>query len=93
MLVLYASMLDENGHFLEDEQSLSSLKNLREYLGMTQEEFCREVGITAGSLSRCERGLTELLLNIRQIKRLHGLLQRYGLDFQDLPDSLKSFKR
>lgn len=63
-------------------------------MNLTQEELAREIDITVGAISRCERGQSELTLNIRQIKLFANLLERNGISINDLPDSLKnSFAR
>lgn len=61
------------------------LKAIRERLGMTQAEFAVAIGIDPSTVSRCERGITEISLTILQMKRLCQLTQK---NLDELPDYL-----
>ncbi|HLP87478.1 MAG TPA: helix-turn-helix transcriptional regulator [Nostocaceae cyanobacterium] len=61
------------------------LKAIREQLGMTQAEFAVAIGIDPSTVSRCERGITEISLTILQMKRLCQLTQK---NLDELPDYL-----
>lgn len=61
------------------------LRAIREELGMTQAQFAVALGIDTSTVSRCERGLSEIALTLLQVKRLCQLTQK-SLD--QLPDHL-----
>ncbi|MGF1493304.1 MAG: helix-turn-helix domain-containing protein [Microcoleaceae cyanobacterium] len=65
----------------------SPLKKLREELGMSQEEFARQIGTSARTISRWERGDSVPSFTIAQMKALNDLLRANGKSLQDLPDS------
>ena len=52
------------------------IKNIRERLGMTQEEFARKIGVTVTTVSRWERGdcLPKSRVVIEKLKRLKNLV-------------------
>ncbi|MBI4378687.1 MAG: helix-turn-helix domain-containing protein [Nitrospinae bacterium] len=52
------------------------IKNIRESLGMTQDEFARRIGVTVTTVSRWERGdsLPKSKVVIDKIKRLKNLV-------------------
>ena len=69
--------------------NVPTLKQVRERLGMTQEEFGQALGITRESSSRYERGIHKRIkFTIAQMKRLQDLLEKAGLSIQDLPDDV-----
>ena len=65
----------------------SPLKKLREELGMSQEEFARQIGTSARTISRWETGENVPSFTISQMKALDALLQANGKTLQDLPDN------
>ena len=66
-----------------------TLKQVRERLGMTQEEFGQALGITRESINRYERGVHQRIkFTISQMKRLQELLEQAGLSIKDLPDDV-----
>jgi DNA-binding XRE family transcriptional regulator len=66
-----------------------TLKQVRERLGMTQEEFGRALGISNNTISRYERGVHQRIkFTIAQMKRLQDLLEQAGLSIKDLPDDV-----
>ena len=70
--------------------NVPSLKQVRERLGMTQEEFGQALGITRESINRYERGVHQRIkFTIAQMKRLQDLLEQAGLSIQDLPDDVE----
>lgn len=86
---LYPSL----GKMVDDRNSnsnpnLPTLKQLRERLGMTQEEFASELGVTRKTLGNHERGAHQLKLSLGQIKRLKELLEQAGMSIDDLPDDI-----
>jgi DNA-binding XRE family transcriptional regulator len=68
---------------------LATLKQLRERLGMTQEELATELGTTSRTIRRHETGEREIRFSLPQIKRLIELMQRAGMSSDDLPDDIK----
>ena len=52
------------------------IKNIRERLGMTQDEFAKRIGVTVTTVSRWERGdsLPKSKVVIDKIKRLKNLV-------------------
>lgn len=70
--------------------NLPALKQVRERLGMTQEEFGQSLGITRESISRYERGRHKRIkFTIAQMKRLQDLLEQAGMTIKDLPDDVE----
>jgi len=70
--------------------NVPTLKQVRERLGMTQEEFGQALGITRESISRYERGVHQhIKFTIAQMKRLQELLEKAGLSIKDLPDDVE----
>ncbi len=70
--------------------NVPTLKQVRERLGMTQEEFGQALGITRETISRYERGVHQRIkFSIAQMKRLQDLLEQAGLSIQDLPDDVE----
>ena len=53
------------------------IKNIRERLGITQEEFARKIGVTVTTVSRWERGdcLPKSRVVIEKVERLHKVKQ------------------
>lgn len=63
------------------------LKQIRQALGMTQEEFARAIKAHQVSVARWETSRSPSL-NIAQIKALEREMAKIGLRFADLPDNL-----
>ncbi|MEG4807922.1 helix-turn-helix transcriptional regulator [Microcoleus sp. F8-D1] len=71
------------------EEAMSvPLKAIREELDMTQAQFAVALGIDTSTVSRCERGLSEIALTVIQVKRLCKLT---GKTLDQLPDYLGHF--
>ncbi len=68
--------------------NLPSLKQVRERLGMTQEQFAKEIGITSRTIRNHETGANQLKLSLGQFKRLKELLEQAGMSIDDLPDDI-----
>lgn len=64
----------------------SPLKKLREELGLSQEEFARQIGTSARTISRWEAGDSIPTFTIAQMKSLDRLLRANGKTLEDLPD-------
>ncbi|MBF2083164.1 helix-turn-helix transcriptional regulator [Thermoleptolyngbya sp. C42_A2020_037] len=67
---------------------ISPLKQLREELGMSQEEFARALGISGQTVSRWELRKNVPTFTVQQMKALERLLQTIGKTILDLPDQL-----
>jgi len=63
------------------------LKQIRQALGMTQEEFARAIKAHQVSVARWENSRSPSL-TIAQIKALEREMAKIGLSFADLPDDL-----
>lgn len=70
----------------ELEGNESPLRNLRNELGMSQEEFGRYIGTTGRTISRWEAGDSVATFTVAQMKAFDRLLQSKGKTIQDLPD-------
>ncbi len=80
-------MVDDKN--LNSNPELATLKQLRERLGMTQEELATELGTTSRTLRRHETGERQIRFSLPQIKRLIELMQRAGMSTNDLPDDIE----
>lgn len=58
---------------------------VRDILNMTQEGFAQYMGLTAGTVSRWERGKTVPALTVRQFLLLVDALSKHGYTVNDLP--------
>ncbi|MDG2615614.1 helix-turn-helix transcriptional regulator [Thermoleptolyngbya oregonensis NK1-22] len=67
---------------------ISPLKQLREELGMSQEDFARALGISGQTVSRWELRKNVPTFTVQQMKALERLLQTIGKTILDLPDQL-----
>ncbi|MEW6496804.1 MAG: helix-turn-helix transcriptional regulator [Cyanobacteriota bacterium] len=61
----------------------STLRQLRERAGLTQEELARRCGIPVRTYQRWETGETEARPSVRQIK---ALCRELKISIEDLPD-------
>jgi DNA-binding XRE family transcriptional regulator len=69
--------------------NVPTLKQVRERLGMTQEEFAKALDLSRATINRYERGLHQRLsLSVGQVKRLVELMKQAGLAIEDLPDDI-----
>lgn len=74
------------GNNVNNEPEKNNLKFLRERLGMTQQELAEFLGVAASTISRCERGLSELELSFSKWQKLAALVrQRLGVDLVEAP--------
>jgi transcriptional regulator with XRE-family HTH domain len=67
----------------QTKEGETSLKQLRECAGLTQEELARRCGIPLRTYQRWETGETAARPNIRQIK---ALCKELNIPIGDLPD-------
>ena len=68
-------------------EGLAPLEVLYKRLGLTQEQFCFELGVTPSSYRRW-RSSGVASLDHLQAKKLDSMLRSVGLSIQDLPDDL-----
>lgn len=81
-------MVDDNK--LNFNPDVPTLKQVREKLGMTQEEFGRALGISNNTISRYERGVHKnITFTLAQMKRLQDLLEQAGMSIRDLPNDVE----
>jgi len=66
------------------------LKAIREELDMTQVQFAIALGVDPSTISRCERGRSEIEFTLLQVKRLCKLT---GKSLDELPDYLGNRQR
>ena len=64
------------------------LKAIRSQLGMSQQTFAETIGVGASTVSRWERGVNPVTLNLSQIQRFETLLKKLNLTFSDIPDNM-----
>lgn len=62
------------------------LKAIREALGMSQQEFATQLGVAVASVSRWERGLSQMSLTVPQMKKFTKLLREINMTIEDIPD-------
>ena len=62
----------------------SPLKQLREAVGLTQEELARRIGVSTKTISNWERGAYPATFNVPQIK---ALCRELRCSLEDLPDN------
>lgn len=65
----------------------SPLTQLRDDLGMSQEDFGRAIGVSVRTVSRWETGVNMASFTLPQLKALHRLLKSKGISIDDLPDN------
>jgi DNA-binding transcriptional regulator YiaG len=90
--------MDESRKTIEGVESplivegMSALDVLVARLGLTQTEFCAELGVNRSSYQRWKtKGLVTKLNHI-QAKKLDSMLRRVGLSIQDLPDDVHCYR-
>ncbi len=67
------------------DNNVMPLKSLREELGFTQSQLAHALGVSDMKISRSERGESEPVFTIKQIKTLCKLL---GKSIEEMPDYL-----
>ncbi len=61
------------------------MKDLRESLNMNQAQFAVALGVSTSKISSAERGLSEPVFTIKQVKKLCDLA---GKQIEEMPDYL-----
>lgn len=72
------------------EENESPLKKLREEAGLSQQELASGIGVGVTTVSRWERGVSEAMLTVPQMKALCKIL---GKSIEELPDEFGAQKR
>ena len=70
------------------KKDVSPLKQIRESLSLSREQFAVELGTTANTVYRWETGRHAVSLTVSQVKKFRQLILRLGLDIDDLPDDI-----
>lgn len=70
------------------EKNVSPLKQIRENLEMSREQFAVALGTTSGTVYRWETGRHGVSFTVRQFKNLRRMIKPLGIDIDDLPDDL-----
>ncbi|WGV23689.1 helix-turn-helix domain-containing protein [Halotia branconii] len=79
-------MINEKPNFVE---GVSFLRQLREALNLTREQFAVKIGTTGSTVYRWETGRHPVSFNSRQWKSFHKeVLEPLGINVYDLPDDL-----
>ncbi len=65
---------------------MSPLKKLRGELGLSQEEFARQIGTSGRTISRWEARDSIPTLTIAEMKAIDRFLRSNGKTLEDLPD-------
>jgi DNA-binding XRE family transcriptional regulator len=76
--------MTEKGKKQEEENNV--LKQIREALDLTQDEMASLLSVTSSTVSKCERGITEMRLTFEQWQRLASVL-RHRLNYDVVKDS------
>ncbi len=69
------------------------MKQLRDELDISQEEFGRLIGTSARTISRWEAGDSVPTFTISQMKALDRLLRSIGKSIQEVPDNFSPQNR
>jgi DNA-binding XRE family transcriptional regulator len=70
--------------------NVPTLKQVRERLGMTQEQFADAVGISRRTVINYETGKHQrIALSVSQMKQLVELMKQAGLPIDELPDGVE----
>ena len=78
-----------NERDLNFNPNVPTLKQVRERLGMTQDDFATELGLSRNTIGRYERGEHQrIALSVSQVKRLVELMKQAGMSIEDLPDNI-----
>lgn len=62
------------------------IKQLRQHILLSQEDFGKELGVTFATVNRWENGKT--LPNYKTLKQIEGLCQKHNLNFEDIRRSI-----
>jgi putative transcriptional regulator len=65
------------------DENESALKKLRDEAGLSQQELASTIGVGVTTVSRWERGVSEAMLTVPQMK---ALCKVFGKSIEELPD-------
>lgn len=69
--------------------NVPTLKQVRERLGMTQEQFADALDLSRSTVIRYEAGKHQKLqLSLSQVKKLVEIMRQAGLPIDELPDDI-----
>ena len=70
--------------------NVPTLKQVRDRLGMTQEQFAKALGLSRHTINRYESGKHQRLqLSIAQVRKLVDLMEQAGLPIKELPEDIE----
>lgn len=69
----------------QQTETNSPLKEMREAVGLSQQELATRMNIAVSTISRWERGIAEPTMTVAQMK---AFCRAIGKTLEDLPDSL-----
>jgi transcriptional regulator with XRE-family HTH domain len=69
-------------------EGMAPMDVLLKRLGLTQSQFCAELGVAVATYQRWRASGVAASLNHIQAKKLDSMLRTIGLSIQDLPDDL-----
>jgi DNA-binding XRE family transcriptional regulator len=70
--------------------NVPTLKQVRDRLGMTQEQFANALGLSRNTIGDYERGKhRKLQLSMAQMKKLFELMEQAGLSIKELPEDIE----
>lgn len=81
-------MVEKDKSRIEDSES--PLKKLREDAGLSQQALSHSIGVAVTTISRWERGVSEAMLTVPQMK---ALCKVFGKSIEELPDEFGPPKR
>jgi DNA-binding XRE family transcriptional regulator len=80
-------MIDENKFTFKE--GVSPIKQIRNALGLSQEQFARQIGVSVKTVYRWEKEKEKsALFTLSQVRSLQEAIKPLGLDLGDLPDFL-----
>ncbi|GAB4201553.1 MAG: hypothetical protein Fur006_54110 [Coleofasciculaceae cyanobacterium] len=70
--------------------NVPTLKQVRDRLGMTQEQFANALGLSRHTINRYESGKHQRLqLSMAQVRKLVDLMEQAGLPIKELPEDIE----
>jgi DNA-binding XRE family transcriptional regulator len=79
-----------NNHDSNFNPNVPTLKQVRDRLGMTQEQFANVLGLSRNTIGSYESGKhRKLQLSMAQMKKLFELMEQAGLPIDELPDDIE----
>ncbi|GAB4201557.1 MAG: hypothetical protein Fur006_54120 [Coleofasciculaceae cyanobacterium] len=70
--------------------NVPTLKQVRDRLGMTQEQFAHALGLSRNTIGSYESGKHQRLqLSMAQVRKLVDLMEQAGLPIKELPEDIE----